>query len=1358
MAVSRRGFLSTGATLLAGFGVEAALPATRAAAATSPDPGARPSAAATGSAADSTDLALYRPVSVSSTDYAPTPARFAVDRLPSVGVRGTGWRAAPGDPQWIAVDLQAPCEIEAVTLVFEATLADPPFDGDYSNTTGQEILSSAATAFVLEVSGDGATWQSVYQTTAGTGGQMDVALAEPVTARWIRMTATARSNTNPLGLNSFQVYGTCPAKRPPAQGWTSWSGDKQTVAVPAVGADGTVPLESGWSVTLDDFVPPADTGATLSTASLDTSGWLPATVPGTVQADLVAHGHLPDPVMGFNNLNVPEALSRHSWWYRLPFRIPSGFNTGSGRHVWLEFDGVNHQATAWVDGTNVGTLTHPFARAAFDVTAALTGHGQHTLAVQVDPMPHPGTPGDKSSNGDTFVQSAMLYLDSPTYLAASGWDWMPAVRDRATGIWNHVRLRSTGDAVIGDPHVTTTLPKLPDTSAADVTIAVPVSNAGSVSRSVTVHASFDGVSVGSTVTVPAGQSATVTFAPTEFPQLHLRDPKLWWPNGYGAPDLHNLQITATVGGAVSDRRTTRFGIREFGYSYETPIVVSPPGKPPLDFTNDQAPQTVTFPAQQARYVRIQAGQRATQWGVSMWTLSVFDSSAPNTDLALDKTATASSVDNDSDEPQNAVDGDPNTRWSSAYEDDQWIQVDLGSTQSFDTVYILWEQAFALNYTVQVSADANTWTDVQSVTNDTPLGDRAVQTEDIPAQNARYLRIQCGARATQWGDSMWTLSVFDSSAPNTDLALTATATASSVDSDSDGPQNAIDGDPNTRWSSAYEDNQWIQLDFGSAVSFDQVVIVWEQAYARTFVIQASQDAQSWTDVLSVDNSVVQLKISVNGVPVFCRGGNWGWDELLRRVLPDRLAATVAMHRDMNFTMIRNWIGSSDREELYRGCDENGILVWNDFWDDGTFPDDQPGYVAMATDTIKRYRVHPCIAVWCGANEAPPPPDLDAGLAAAVAAEDGEVFYQSNSAGGVVSGHGPYHWIDPAQYFDTSTYDTGAFGFHTEIGIPVVSVVESMRNLVGDQPEWPPGEVWNYHDWSPVGNQQVGTYQSAIEDRLGTASGLADFCAKAQFVNYENTRAMFEAWNANLWQNTSGLLLWMSHPAWHSTVWQTYDYDLDVNGAYYGSRKGCEPLHVQANPTTWQVLAANHTAQRIAGANIDAKIYDLTGRQLSHAEQQGVNIAPSSTAPAFSVAWPSSLPPIHLLRLELSDHGGNLLSENTYWRYSTAQDMQALSSLAPTRLAVSVGGARSGGGRSSLTATVANRGGTVAPMVRVALQDRTGARVLPAQYSDNYFWLLPGESRQVTVSWASSAQLSKGPQISVQAYNAAAQTAH
>ncbi|WP_405591645.1 discoidin domain-containing protein [Streptomyces sp. NBC_01190] len=1342
---SRRSVVATGSTLLAGFGLGVALPGTSFAA---------ESGKGAGGPAARGELASYRPVSVSSTDYAPTPGEFAVDKVGTVGVRGTGWRAADGDPQWISVDLQADCSVDSVRLTFEATVNDPVFTPSTSgnprdSTTGQEILSSCAVDFVVETSRDGHSWTSVYRTTSGTGGVVDIPLATPVVARWVRLTVRKRSNANPLGLNGFEVFGTAAGHRPAATGWTDWGTHDHQAPELRVAADGTVPLESGWTLTMDDWA--GGEGADLSRTAVDTSSWLPATVPGTVLTSLVDQGHLPDPVSGLNNLRVPEALSRHSWWYRRGFELPHDLPTGAGRHVWLEFDGVNHQADIWLNGQQAGTMTYPFARSAHDVTKLLAAHGEQALAVKITPMPFPGSPGDKGPEGLSFVDAGatMMNRNSPTYLASSGWDWMPAVRDRVSGIWNHVRLRSTGHAVIGDPRVDTKLPNLPDTGSAELTITVPVRNADTADQKVTVDASFDDVRVSRTVTVPAGQSVDVVFAPTAFSGLRVRNPKLWWPNGYGAPDLHELTLTASVGGARSDRRTTRFGIRQFGYEYDTPL--------PFTAGGDAYTQSLDVGPQLAQHVRVRCLTRATGWGSSLWTLSVFDSAAPSTDLALHKTATSSSVDDPADQPGNVTDGNDATRWSSSFDDDQWIAVDLGSAVSFDRVDLVWEQAYAQTYVVQVSTDGSAWTDVKSVDNTAvPLpfngGDASLQTEDFTARTARYVRISGGARATSWGNSLWTLSVIDSASPGTDLALHKAVTASTEDP-GNVAANATDGNPNSRWSSDYLDNQWIQVDLGSSVTFDRVVIVWEAAYPKTYVIQVSDDGRTWTDVASVDNAPEPLKISVNGVRVFCRGGNWGWDELLRRMPAARMDAAVRMHRDMNFTMIRNWVASSDREEFFASCDEFGILVWNDFpnaW--AMDPPDHQAYNDLAADTVLRYRIHPCVVVWCGANEGNPPAAIDTGMRTAVESQAPGVLYQNNSAGGIITGGGPYGWVEPERYYAPATYGSGSFGFHTEIGMPVVSTAESTRHMVGDQPEWPIGGAWYYHDWSTRGNQAPQNYQAAIETRLDTATGLDDFTRKAQFVNYENARAMFEAWNANLWQDASGLMLWMSHPAWHSTVWQTYDYDFDVNGTYYGARKGCEAVHVQADPDKWQVIAVNHTSAALKGATVTARVFDLGGRRLGATRTTTLDVASSATTQAFAAAFTDDLPDFHLLRLSLADSRGRVLSENTYWRYRDAADMKALNSAKPVRVSATAGKVTGSGERRTLTTKVENRGSAVAAMVRLSLlDDRSGDRVLPTLYSDNYVWLLPGESRTVTLSWPAEALTSGRPAVRVEGYN-------
>lgn len=349
--------------------------------------------------------------------------------------------------------------------------------------------------------------------------------------------------------------------------------------------------------------------------------------------------------------------------------------------------------------------------------------------------------------------------------------------------------------------------------------------------------------------------------------------------------------------------------------------------------------------------------------------------------------------------------------------------------------------------------------------------------------------------------------------------------------------------------------------------------------------------------------------------------------------------------------------------------------------------------------------------------------------------------------MITGDGPYYWQDPKRYF-TGEATGGKAGFWSEIGLPTVSVVESMRNLVGeDDPGWPIGAPWFLHDWSTNGNQSPQSYLAAIDARLAPSTSLAEFCRKAQFVNYESMRAIFEAWNGKLWADATGVLLWMSHPAWHSTVWQTYDYDLDVNGSYYGARKGCEHHHVQADLTTWQVRVVNHTPGALTGVTATARLYGLDGAALGPGRQQKLDVSPISAAAAFTVPFADGQPDLHLLRLTLTDAGGAVLSENTYWRYRTDTAMRALNQLPGARLTTSL---RPDG--DAYTATVRNDGHTVAAMIRLSLREKNGTdRVLPTRYGDNYFWLLPGESRTIRVEPRRRVPNAK---LLVEAYNVAA----
>ncbi|HEX4787494.1 MAG TPA: discoidin domain-containing protein, partial [Actinospica sp.] len=211
--------------------------------------------------------------------------------------------------------------------------------------------------------------------------------------------------------------------------------------------------------------------------------------------------------------------------------------------------------------------------------------------------------------------------------------------------------------------------------------------------------------------------------------------------------------------------------------------------------------------------------------------------------------TASSVENASCTAADATDGTTATRWSSAFSDPQWLEVDLGSTATLSSVTLQWEPAYATAFQIQVSTNNSTWTTVYSTT----TGTGGTQNLTVSG-SGRYVRMYGTARATQYGYSLWEFQVYGTptaagSCGTSDAALNRPTTASSVESASYTPAGATDGNTGTRWSSAFSDPQWLDVDLGSAQSVCGVGLNWEAAYATGFQIQVSNDNTNWTTVYS-----------------------------------------------------------------------------------------------------------------------------------------------------------------------------------------------------------------------------------------------------------------------------------------------------------------------------------------------------------------------------------------------------------------------------------------------------------------------------------------------------------------------------
>ena len=481
----------------------------------------------------------------------------------------------------------------------------------------------------------------------------------------------------------------------------------------------------------------------------------------------------------------------------------------------------------------------------------------------------------------------------------------------------------------------------------------------------------------------------------------------------------------------------------------------------------------------------------------------------------------------------------------------------------------------------------------------------------------------------------------------------------------------------------------------------------------------------------------LRIYVNGRRFIPLGGNWGFDEhnLLYRSREYDIA--VGYHRDMNFTMIRNWVGQIGDEAFYEACDRHGIMIWQDFWlanpADGPDPYDNVLFLDNAYDYTRRMRSHASIGLYCGRNEGFPPEGIDRKLREYVHLLAPGMEYISHSSSEGVSGGGPYRALAMKEYFGKQSGK-----IHSERGMPNVMNIESLRRTFSPDALWPQSLQWGQHDFTLQGAQRSSEFNRLVREGFGEAKNAEEFSRWAQLINYNGYRGMFESTS----KSRAGLLLWMSHPCWPSMVWQTYDYFFDPTAAYFGAKKACEPLHIQYNALTDSIEIVNHSAGNMTKINATATIFDLNGKRVRQLKTQ-INSSDDST-----LAWTklSALisgvsTDVYFLRLQLSDKNG-LLSENLYIMGRRDNDYRALSSLPMPQLQQQV---RING--EKVVVNLKNMGKTPAVFLRLNLKGEDNEQILPVIYSDNYVTLMPGEQRTITITWKRQDARGQQPHVEI-----------
>ena len=225
--------------------------------------------------------------------------------------------------------------------------------------------------------------------------------------------------------------------------------------------------------------------------------------------------------------------------------------------------------------------------------------------------------------------------------------------------------------------------------------------------------------------------------------------------------------------------------------------------------------------------------------------------------------------------------------------------------------------------------------------------------------------------------------------------------------------------------------------------------------------------------------------------------------------------------------------------------------------------------------------------------------------------------------------------------------------------------------------------------------------------------------------------------------------MSHPCWPSLLWQTYDYYLEPTAAYFACKNACEALHIQWNRATDLIEVVNYSAGEVHGLTAGVEVLNLDG-SLQWKRTASLDSAEDSTVTCIPMEYPTGLTPVHFVRLLLT-RGGRVLSTNLYLRGVQEGNYRAIRQLPKAHIRTSTDTGRKGD-QWQLTTQLHNLSAYPALMVRLkVVREKSGDRILPAIYSDNYVTLMPGEQRTIRTELNHADTRGESPRMLIGGFN-------
>lgn len=524
--------------------------------------------------------------------------------------------------------------------------------------------------------------------------------------------------------------------------------------------------------------------------------------------------------------------------------------------------------------------------------------------------------------------------------------------------------------------------------------------------------------------------------------------------------------------------------------------------------------------------------------------------------------------------------------------------------------------------------------------------------------------------------------------------------------------------------------------------------------------------------------------VNGKKILIRGGGWSPDMLLRESR-ERLLTDFLYVRDMNLNTIR-LEGKLESDAFYNMADEQGVLImagWCccDHWE--RWKNWAPGDLEIASASlhsqILRMRAHPSMLVWLNGSDGPPPANVETAYIQVLKNADWPNPYISSasqeptSVTGVsgVKMTGPYDYVPPDYWLTDTGKQGGAYGFNTETGPgPAVPPVSCLRKILPAEDVKPDSPVWNYHAGSE-GFKDLSHFESAMDAIYGHPADLENYELKSQAMAYDGERAMFEAYSRNKYASSTGVIQWMLNNAWPSLIWHLYDYYLQPAGGYFGTKKACEPLHIQYSYDDRSVVVVNSRYKSASNLIVTAKLYDVDLKE-KFSQQAKADVDADAVAKVLTIPEDSfsSQSPVYFVKLSLEDAAGKTVSSNFYWlsskkntynwgktnyRFtpvSSYEDLTALNTLPKAgAIHVSAEMAKDAEG-PRVVVKLHNPSDHLAFQVHLGIHHKgEDMEILPVLWGDNYVELMPGETREISAQFVTPAALDGGSELVVSGWN-------